>query len=417
MKDLLLLCPSVPRPSTVGEAARAWRILRHLAGRYRVHLGCFAEEGSDRRAEGFVRQFCHGLHVARPTAEAERRGLLAALLARGPGRHPGLEGWAERLWAERRPPFALALGSEMAPYALMAPEVASRRLVYRAELGRAGAALRWSAQTAELSPLVRWLRAREARALLAGYRGEAACAAHLLGSSAAVERLRELVPSEAERILHLADGIDVEHFSPRHALPDPSPRPSPRGGPTLLLAAEPDGRAPAEAVLWFVALALPLVQASVPGLRVVVAGGAGDPSLAALADLPGVELAPAAADPRPWLRHAAAVAVPQARPARSAVLEAMAMGRPVVASAASLEDLDAVAGRELWRAEGPEEFARATVAALDPAVGPAVGRAARARVQAEHSWERALDRLDWVLEEQAPAPAPAAWPIPTGLRP
>jgi glycosyltransferase involved in cell wall biosynthesis len=139
--------------------------------------------------------------------------------------------------------------------------------------------------------------------------------------------------------------------------------------------------------------------------------------MSALADVPGVVLAPSAADGRSWLALASAVIAPQRASARTAVLEAMSMARPVVATAAALDDLGACAGRELWRADAAAEFAQAVLAALDPGAGPAFGRAARARVMADHSWEGALAQLDMLLEGGATVPAPMTWPIRTGQRP
>src|SRR5688500_12956227 len=64
MQDLLLLTPALPHSAQPGTSMRAWRMLRHLSGSYRVHLGCFTDESADRRHEGFVRQFCHSVFFA-----------------------------------------------------------------------------------------------------------------------------------------------------------------------------------------------------------------------------------------------------------------------------------------------------------------------------------------------------------------
>jgi glycosyltransferase involved in cell wall biosynthesis len=44
MQDLLLLTPGLPHPAHPGASMRAWRMLRHLSGSYRVHLGCFTDD-------------------------------------------------------------------------------------------------------------------------------------------------------------------------------------------------------------------------------------------------------------------------------------------------------------------------------------------------------------------------------------
>lgn len=77
------------------------------------------------------------------------------------------------------------------------------------------------------------------------------------------------------------------------------------------------------------------------------------------------------------------------------------MGRPVVATPGALGAFRDQIEQDLWLAAEPADVAQAVLAALYPPLGTAVGRAARARVQAYHSWEAGLARLDAVLEGRA----------------
>ena len=74
------------------------------------------------------------------------------------------------------------------------------------------------------------------------------------------------------------------------------------------------------------------------------------------------------------------------------------MARPVVAAPGALGGYLEQVERDLWLAGEPADFAHAVLAALHPPLGTAVGRAARARILANHSWETGLARLDAVLE-------------------
>ena len=77
----------------------------------------------------------------------------------------------------------------------------------------------------------------------------------------------------------------------------------------------------------------------------------------------GVNVTGTVDDVRPYLQHAAAVVAPLrlARGIQNKVLEAMAMGRPVVASASCAAPIDAVVGTELLAASDAEGFAAAGV--------------------------------------------------------
>jgi glycosyltransferase involved in cell wall biosynthesis len=104
------------------------------------------------------------------------------------------------------------------------------------------------------------------------------------------------------------------------------------------------------------------------------------------------------ADVRPDLAHAALVVAPLgiARGIQNKVLEAMAMGRPVVASPGAFEGIRAEPGRDLLVADGAEATVRCVLEVLEGR-HPGMGAAARALIEARYSWQSALARLDRIL--------------------
>jgi len=85
------------------------------------------------------------------------------------------------------------------------------------------------------------------------------------------------------------------------------------------------------------------------------------------------------------------------------VLEAMAMARPVVASAQAAEGIRAEAGRDFILAQGEADFAHAVIAQLQTAGTTA---AARDCILKNYDWTRNLRAIDPLFE-----PAPAAQPV------
>jgi glycosyltransferase involved in cell wall biosynthesis len=101
-------------------------------------------------------------------------------------------------------------------------------------------------------------------------------------------------------------------------------------------------------------------------------------------------------DTRAWLAAADVVAAPLriARGVQNKVLEAMAMGRPVVASPDAFEGIEAEAGRDLVVAATTDEQARAIRHLLsDPTRAAALGAAARLRMEEAYSWDARLAPL------------------------
>jgi len=151
-----------------------------------------------------------------------------------------------------------------------------------------------------------------------------------------------------------------------------------------------------DAVAWFAGAVLPRL----PNARFVIAGR--DPT-EAVRRLAGdrVQVTGSVPDMRSWLAAADVVVAPLriARGIQNKVLEAMAMARPVVASPAAFEGIEAEPGFDLLVADG----APATAAAVDrllasPDEAAALGRAARARMQAGYSWERRLAPLAAIVD-------------------
>ena len=103
---------------------------------------------------------------------------------------------------------------------------------------------------------------------------------------------------------------------------------------------------------------------------------------------------------QPFLAAADLVVAPLAvaRGVQNKVLEAMAMARPVVASAACADGIDAKPGAELVTAATPADFVQAIDSLLRrPEDAAARGDSARRCVLRNYSWESNLARLDSVL--------------------
>jgi len=85
---------------------------------------------------------------------------------------------------------------------------------------------------------------------------------------------------------------------------------------------------------------------------------------------------------------------------RLKVLEAMAMGRPVVSTSIGAEGIEAEAGRHLLIADDPTGFAAAVGRILDDAqVGVRLGREGRVLVERRYSWQSAAHRLGAFFHE------------------
>ncbi len=103
---------------------------------------------------------------------------------------------------------------------------------------------------------------------------------------------------------------------------------------------------------------------------------------------------------RPWLAAADVVVAPLllARGVQNKLLEAMAMARPVVASAAAATGIDAVDGDHLLVADGAAAMADAIARLFsDPGGAAKMGARARDRMVARYGWDARLEPLGDLL--------------------
>jgi sugar transferase (PEP-CTERM/EpsH1 system associated) len=392
---VLYLTHRLPYPPNKGDKVRSFNILRQLARHHRVFLGTFIDDPDDRRHLETLARWCEAVHAVefdpRRRRLASLRGLLQGEALSLPYyRDAGLARWVADTVATRDIRVALAFSGPMAQY-LDVPGV-GRRIVDFCDVDSA----KWTQYAAERPWPLSWLYRREGRCLL-DFERQAAAAADvaLFVTPAEADLFRRAAPELAARVVTLQNGVDADFFAPARPLDNPYPA----GGPVLLFTGAMDYWPNIDAVEHFVASMLPAIRTRWPGVRFWIVGMNPAPAVHALAGA-GVHVTGTVPDVRPYLAHADVIVAPLriARGIQNKVLEAMAMARPVVISAASATGLSAVAGRDCEIAERPEAFVARVLALLEqPARRTAMGVAARACVVDHYSWPAHLARLDALL--------------------
>jgi glycosyltransferase involved in cell wall biosynthesis len=213
--------------------------------------------------------------------------------------------------------------------------------------------------------------------------------------AAAVRRL-----SPGQRVEVIPNGVDADRFRP---MPDIEVAPE-----TVAFVGAMSFPPNVAAVGWFARTVLPLIHETRPGVRLVVAGRDPAPSVVAFAEDPAITVTGAVDDVRPYLARAAVVLAPMVSGSgiKNKVLEALAMGRPVVTTALGAEGVAAEPGRDFLIADGPEAFAEAVLALLDePGRAAEMGNRGRALVERLYTWDTCAARYASLYAELAGAPA------------
>lgn len=155
----------------------------------------------------------------------------------------------------------------------------------------------------------------------------------------------------------------------------------------------------------------PLVRRRWPQAELVLAGASPVDAVRRLATIPGVEVTGTVPDLRPSIWSASVYVSPLRAGfgVKNKILEAMALGTPIVASPRSLTGLaHVVPDRDLLLRETDDAMADAVVGLLaDPGAAGALASRAREVVERHYTWTHVATRHEQLLERLARSVAPA----------
>ncbi len=413
---LLYLCHRIPFPPDKGDKIRSYHLLRFLAERYRVYLGCFLDDVNDKRYLSDVWEVCADVHceVLNPTVSRVRS--LVGLVKGEPLTLPfyfsnTMLEWVNRTLHENDLTRCVVFSSAMAQY--LYPRWKSESTI--AETGyRSVNALenhlrvlidfvdvdsdKWR-QYAQTKPFpFRWLYRREADHLL---RFEKIVASHASRSYLVSKReaalFKALAPEVSQKIHFYNNGVDSEYFDPNLNCRDPYRDAS----PVLLFTGAMDYWPNIDAVCWFAEEIFPHLRTKKNQLKFYIVGRNPSHAVSKLSRLPGVVVTGRVDDVRPYLKYATAVVAPLriARGIQNKVLEAMAMEKVVMASDAALDGIQAELGAEVILTNALEDYQEFLPQILKGNC-LSIEHAARKRVVEDFNWSNTLPTVVAELEAQ-----------------
>ncbi|HEX4926459.1 MAG TPA: TIGR03087 family PEP-CTERM/XrtA system glycosyltransferase [Burkholderiales bacterium] len=393
-EPLLFLAHRLPYPPNKGDKVRSHNFLKHLAARYRVFLGTFVDDPADWPYVGPARALCAGTQV-QELARWTRPASGASAFLRGEPvtlpyfRSRALLQWVREVVEHERIERAFVYSSSMAQYVMGLPQL--RSVVDFVDMD--------SAKWADYAALRSWpasaLYRREARRLLDFEKEVAAhAAASVFVTEEEARRFSAEIGDRSARVCAIRNGVDSDYYSPAHRFASPFAP----GERAIVFTGAMDYWPNIDAVVWFAREVMPRLRDR--GLRFYVVGMNPDSTVRALAEEAGTVITGRVADVRPYLQHAEVVVAPLrvARGIQNKVLEAMAMGKAVVASANSAAALSARPGTEIEVAGEAADFAAKVLALVGSHEARIVGERARARVLSDYVWRASFAQLDALLE-------------------
>jgi sugar transferase (PEP-CTERM/EpsH1 system associated) len=389
---ILMLAHRIPYPPHTGDKTRAFHIARYLARRHDLTLAFLIDERAD----------LSGLAPLREVVPAVEWGLLwrpwslvkglTGLAVGGPLTLPYFRSRTLRRRLAGRvaeAPYDLVYASST-PTAQYARELGLPTVMDFVDVDSD----KWRQYAERAAPPLSWLYRTEGRRLQAA-EGDIARWARLCVLATASEEslLRSFAPWARTAVV--PNGIDLDYYRPIERSGSPA---------AVIFTGAMDYRPNIDAVRHFCDEILPRVRGAVPDTRFYIVGLNPPSEVQRLASIPGVTVTGTVPDVRPFYARASVCVAPlrMGRGVQNKVLQAMAMGLPVVATSVAQRGLDAKPGTHLHVEDDPVAFAaRVTALLTQPAARATMGRQGRAFVEAHHAWDASCARLEGMLCEVA----------------
>ncbi|MCB1876794.1 MAG: TIGR03087 family PEP-CTERM/XrtA system glycosyltransferase [Chromatiales bacterium] len=395
MSELLFLVHRIPYPPNKGDKIRSFHLLEHLRKRFTVHLGCFVDDPDDWPHVDVLRGMCDQSCFLPLNPTRSKLKSLSALFTGKPLTLPyyfdrRMAEWVEGILARPGLKTVVMFSSSMAQYIDGAQVQGRRTLLDFVDVDSD----KWSQYAASKTWPLNWLYRREGRTLLQFEREMARrFDTSVFVSGHETELFARLAPESASRVIACSNGVDFAYFSPEHTFPSPFSHP----GPVLVFTGAMDYWANVDAVVWFARKVFPGLRERYPGLAFVIVGSRPGPEVQGLTEIPGVTVTGTVPDVRPYLAHCDAAVIPLriARGIQNKVLEAMAMGKPVVTTRAAFEGIDAKPEQDLLLADDEAQLIKQCERLLNGQVDTRrMGDSARNVIVEKYDWEKNLQRLD-----------------------
>ena len=396
---VLFLSTWFPYPPDNGSKIRAFHLLRALGGRHEVTLLSFAFDTAQPEKADALRAVCRdvGVVALNPFAVNRTSALATFLSVRSTNSRPipAMSQLVAAAW--RREPYDVVIAStEMtADYALLAPPSAK--------------------VLEEHNSLTRWIaeRYREQRTPLRRARCWASWQKRrwyehhtypyfdlvTMVSEADWRTTTELAQDGRPRVGIVRNGVDCSHNHPGRTAPQPN---------TLVYNGSLTYFANYDAMQWFLAEVYPRIKQAVPGVTLVITGSTKGVNIAGLPLDTSVNLSGYVDDVRPIVNSASVCVVPIRRGGgtRLKILEAMALGTPIVSTSKGAESLEVTPGHDILIADEPAEFADQVIHLLrDAAQREQLATNARRLVEQRYDWSeigsRFVDLVEEAVEQRA----------------
>lgn len=403
---ILYLAHRIPYPPDKGDKIRSFNEIRYLSGSHEIDLACLVDDPADMQYESHLKRYCNKVFLEPlNTTHAKLRGIAGALIGKplsvGYFYSRSVQRTIDQWLSSAHYDGVICFSSPMAEYIFRSKSADRTRLIMDfCDVDSD----KW-AQYAKRSSFPQSLVYASERRRLARYERIVADSFH--HSVFVSEKEAGLFKSNNPAVNNISvipNGVDHHYFNPDISYPfrDGSSGSPHSGGasdrsPILVFTGAMDYYANEDGVRWFCKEVLPRIRSKIPGVRFLIVGRNPPQQILDLEDGLSIQVTGYVEDIRPYYSEADVCVVPLriARGVQNKLLEAMAMGKAIVATSNATQGMDAMPEEHFLLSDRDEEFAEAIVTLIgDEDRRKRLGTRARNYVNANYRWSVKMRLLD-----------------------
>jgi len=338
-EPLLFLVHRIPFPPNKGDKIRSYHLLKFLSQQYDVYLGAFVDDPQDEQYKQNVSALCKEVYLESINPLKAKIKSLSGLIHKEALSIPyyssvEMQNWVNTVIEKNKINKILAFSSPMAQFL----ENLSDDIIRIMDFVDIDSD-KWQQYCKTHKGLMSWIYSREAKYLFEYEKSiSKKCDASLFVSEQEAQMFKQMSPETAYKTYGVSNGVDIDFFSPVYSCDSPYES----NKKILVFTGAMDYWANCDAVIWFANEIFPKLYQQDNSYEFYIVGSKPTEQVEALASIQGVIVTGRVDDVRPYVKYALLSVAPLriARGIQNKVLEAMAMGKTVVATQNAVEGID-----------------------------------------------------------------------------
>lgn len=384
---VFVLSPTFPWPLNMGSKIRIYHIVKELSRHYDVTLASLIHSDKEREEVDRIKQYCSELHVI-SACKSRTVAALQTLFSTQPYRVVKLQSYQfqeevnqilrcrsfDIIWIEFLN-MAIYIDPMLVKNALVVLDQHNADELMWERYAREG---NWGVKIFARQNL--WKLRHLQNKMLKHVN------VVLSVSEQETKFMKERVPNLCQ-IWTVPNGVDIEYFQP------PIRRANDEVNNIIMFCGSMDVTMNIDAVIRFAREIFPLIKETILDVEFWILGRNPDPRILKLADFKGIEVIGTVEDVRPYYERAKVVVAPFRYGAgtKLKILEAMAMGVPIVSTTVGCQGIEIVAGEQLLIENDNTQFAQSVIEVLcHHELQETLSTRGRRLVEEKYSWGRIM---------------------------